>query len=174
MGADGSYTSKNSIILGKTNTSDSNISATGISDTQIFNNPAAGDYTLLEGGIAINKGNNTLYDPLIFGNLDLSGRSRVNETTIDLGAYESKNGVLGIGHVEKSNLITYPNPVKGDFFTIENARTDGNAILYDLSGKQVKSARIENGKAQVNVSGLAKGIYLLKTTKSEALKIIVE
>ncbi|WP_394773536.1 T9SS type A sorting domain-containing protein [Flavobacterium sp.] len=171
----GPYTSKNSIILGKTDTSNDNINATGISDTQIFNNPAAGDYTLLEGGIAINKGNNTLYDPLVFGNLDLSGRSRITETTIDLGAYESKNGTLGIiGYIEKSNLKTYPNPVKGDYFTIENASTDGNAILYDLTGKQLKSAKIENGKAQVDVSNLPKGIYLLKTTKSETLKIVVD
>ena len=168
------YTAKNSLILGKTDTANANIDATGISETQIFNNLSTGNYSLLEGGVTINKGDNTLYDPLVFGNVDLSGRPRINETTIDLGAYESKNGTLGIGNVEKSTLRTFPNPVKGDFFNIENASLDGNAILYDISGKQVKSVIIENGKAQVNVSNLPNGVYLLKTEKGESLKIIVE
>lgn len=168
------FTAKNSLLLGKTNLANGNIDATGISDTQIFNNPSGGNFSLLEGGIAVNKGNNAVYDSAIFGTLDLSGRPRINETTIDLGAYESKNGTLGVGEFEKSTLITYPNPVKGDFFTIENASVDGNAILYDMSGKEVKSAKIENGKAQVNVSNLSKGMYLLKTTKGKALKILVD
>jgi predicted outer membrane repeat protein len=168
------YTAKNSLLLDKKDTANGNIDATGISDTQIFNDTATGNFSLLEGGIALNKGNNTLYDPLVFGTLDLSGRPRINETTIDLGAYESKNGTLGLGNIEKPTLRTYPNPVKGDFFTIENASVDGNAVLYDMTGKQIKSVKIENGKAQMNVSDLSKGMYLLKTTKGEALKILVE
>jgi predicted outer membrane repeat protein len=168
------YTAKNSLLLNKTITANGNIDATGISDMQIFNNPSAGDYSLLEGGSAINKGNNALYDAALFGNLDITGKTRINETIIDLGAYESKNVTLGVGHIKKSTLRTYPNPVKDDFFNIENASVDGNATLYDISGKEVKSTKIENGKAQVNVGNLPNGIYVLKTAQGEALKILVE
>lgn len=165
---------KNSIVLGKTETSNGNINATGITDTQIFKDPSAEDYTLLEEGVAVNKGNNNLYDPSLFGNLDLSGKNRIYETTIDLGAYESRNGSLGIEQPNKPSFTAYPNPVKEGIFYIENAAIDGNAVLYDIYGKEVKFVKIENGKTQMNVSNLPKGIYLLKTTGNTALKILVE
>ncbi|QSB26132.1 right-handed parallel beta-helix repeat-containing protein [Flavobacterium sp. CLA17] len=168
------YTSKNSIILGKTDSTNGNLDATGINDTQIFKNPSTEDYTLPEGGIAINKGNNSLYDSSIYGTLDLSGKTRINETVIDLGAYEFFNGSLGIEDTAKPTFIAYPNPVKGGIFTIENSATDGIAVLYDISGKQVKMVKIENGKAEVNITNLPKGIYLLKTFNGKAFKIIVE
>ncbi|PBJ12198.1 T9SS type A sorting domain-containing protein [Flavobacterium sp. ACN6] len=168
------FTFKNSLLLGLKDTSNGNIDATGITDTQIFKSPSTEDYTLLEGGIAVNKGNNTLYDTALLGSLDLSGKSRINEIIIDLGAYESRNGSLGIAEPNKQHFTAYPNPVKEGVFYIENSSIDGNALLYDISGNEVKSVKIENGKANINVNNLPKGIYLLKTSGSKAFKIMVE
>ncbi|BFM44259.1 hypothetical protein CFS9_29000 [Flavobacterium sp. CFS9] len=168
------YTSKNSIIFGKIDNTNGNLDATGIIDTQIFKNPSAENYTPLEAGIAINKGNNALYDSSIYGTSDLAGKSRINETVIDLGAYESLNGSLGIERAAKPTFIAYPNPVKDGIFSIENSTKDGVAVLYDISGKQVKMVKIENGKAEVNVTNLPGGTYLLQAFDGKVFKIVVE
>lgn len=59
----------------------------------LFTNPAAGDYTLQACSPAINVGSNAYYDAGSTPNLsavttDLGGDMRIQDTTIDMGAYE--------------------------------------------------------------------------------------
>ncbi|HNS41352.1 MAG TPA: choice-of-anchor Q domain-containing protein, partial [Taishania sp.] len=81
----GTYTPQYSLIEGNTDFTNGNINPTGVTVTGVFTDPANGDYTLKFGSVAVNSGNNALNATTT----DLAGNTRVQNTTIDLGAYES-------------------------------------------------------------------------------------
>ena len=54
-----------------------------------------------------------------------------------------------------------PNPSK-DFVTIESPATDEEIAVTDLSGRKILTARIADGKAVLDISSLAEGIYLVR------------
>ncbi|MBB4119897.1 putative outer membrane repeat protein, partial [Mesonia hippocampi] len=86
---DGSnYTAKHSLIQGNSNTSNGNIDATGLSETDIFTDPVNGDYSLKDGSLAIDAGSNSLYTGDINNDTDLAGNTRLFGSTIDIGAFE--------------------------------------------------------------------------------------
>ncbi|MEZ4891260.1 MAG: T9SS type A sorting domain-containing protein [Crocinitomicaceae bacterium] len=60
-----------------------------LSTTNPFTNSATGDFTLNSSSVAINAGNNALYNGNINSDLDLGGNPRLNGVNIDMGAYES-------------------------------------------------------------------------------------
>jgi len=64
-------------------------------------------------------------------------------------------------------LKVYPNPSSGLMTFNKNI----SFTLYDVLGKEVLK---QQNKNSINVSNLEKGIYLLRTTKNETLKIIVK
>jgi surface protein len=104
----GSISITYSLVQGQTNASNGNIDATGVLDTDLFNDPANGDYSLKAGSIAINAGNNTLYTDAggsLTTDKDLGGNKRVFQSTIDLGAYESQTPIL----TPDANNILYVN-----------------------------------------------------------------
>ncbi|PTB94660.1 hypothetical protein C9994_11925 [Marivirga lumbricoides] len=92
----GDYTAQNSLIKGKGDTENGNIDATGLVETDIFNDPANGDFSLKYTSVALNAGSNTLYTDAggnLTNDLDLAGNLRLNNdlsgtATIDIGAYE--------------------------------------------------------------------------------------
>lgn len=67
------------------------------------------------------------------------------------------------------DLRIYPNPNSGDFYLEINemGRTSGDFILFDLVGNEVfRKSGIGDGKHQIDVSDLAKGMYV-SIVKSE-------
>lgn len=54
-----------------------------------------------------------------------------------------------------------PNPSK-DFVTIESPATDEEIAVTDLSGRKLLTASIADGKAVLDISSLAEGIYLVR------------
>ncbi|SFD99284.1 MBG domain-containing protein [Flavobacterium phragmitis] len=48
------------------------------------------NFALKPTSVAVNKGDNTLYETVIGGNKDIAGNTRFQNTTIDMGCYESK------------------------------------------------------------------------------------
>lgn len=79
---------------------------------------------------------------------------------------------------QKANFIVYPNPAK----TIVNIKVDnlvgkGEIILTDLLGKQIKQQLLSLGNNSINVSHLAKGMYLINIITEqgrEVKKVVVE
>ncbi len=56
-----------------------------------------------------------------------------------------------------------------------DARTSGE--LFDIMGQSRRKARLKNNTASMDVSGLQKGIYILKITiegKTEGHQVIIE
>ena len=158
-----------SLVQDLTDTSNGNISSTGITASDIFVSPIAptksiaGDYRLKDGAPVINKGDNSKYDVSVSGTIDLAGNTRIVGSVIDLGAYENQNNTtLAVTDtVVKVKAMVYPNPTTGIFF-VKTAVTM-KAALYDQSGKLVKSINLKIGENQVDISGFTQGMYLLKT-----------
>ena len=72
--------------------------------------------------------------------------------------------------LEKTPVI-YPNPVS----TILNINATCDKVqLIDFSGKKLFTIQLKNGEAQINISGLANGIYFLIPNAGKASKIIIQ
>ncbi len=82
-------------------------------------------------------------------NMALYAKYQENETT---SLKEEKTSALNI----------YPNPVE-DILTITSTIQSDNGIrLFDLAGKLINVYNAENGSTSIDVSGLTKGVYVLK------------
>jgi hypothetical protein len=71
----------------------------------------------------------------------------------------------------QSNVMidVYPNPVKNTL-TIRASgllSKTGNALITDINGKVIKHIAIESEATEVNVSGLASGVYIIKYTNEQ-------
>ncbi len=80
----------------------------------------------------------------------------------------------------KASLITrsavYPNPTKGRLTLAigTNALLESNAIIYDNNGRAVQQVRIVSAAQAINLEGLAKGIYYIRLSNGEILKVLKE
>jgi polygalacturonase len=78
-----------------------------------------------------------------------------------------------------ANFSCYPNPVKGDVFTVKADSGIENITIYNLSGAKIKEQNGDNSIQQtVNVKDFATGCYLvtikLNNGKENTLKVIKE
>ena len=89
----GNFATQSSMI--DDNTSGARVAATH-TITDVFTDPANGNYTLKTGSPATNAGDNTLYPNLNTNPRDLAGNPRLVGTAIDQGAYESPDGALPV------------------------------------------------------------------------------
>lgn len=74
----------------------------------------------------------------------------------------------GIAENRFSQLKIYPNPAV-DYIAIPADMKMLNAAIYNVTGQIISNVSIE--KSAVNVSGLTKGMYILKITTSEGAYI---
>ncbi len=128
---------------------------------------SAGDYTFLNDSSSI---------PIIF--------SEGSSTTLGYhggnphAAQTLTRSALGIEDFSLNATQVYPNPSKGNF-TIKAKTTLEQITIYTQTGAFVKTLKVESGNdsAEVDVSGLQTGVYLLElvnTTEKSWKKIIVE
>ena len=66
----------------------------------------------------------------------------------------------GIDDVTVAQVSIYPNPV-ADCLTI-NGAAGSEAVLYDMTGRQLASWTIVSDQQQLNTASLAQGIYMLR------------
>lgn len=88
-----------------------------------------------------------------------SGANTTGNITLDdiiVETYASK--VLAVGDVSKSKINLVKNTVVKDVLTFG---AKANVQVVNLNGQVVKSASVENGSS-LNLSSLAKGVYLIK------------
>jgi len=70
-----------------------------------------------------------------------------------------------VENLMNEHITIYPNPMQSSFH-IENC-ANAHVEIYTLQGTMVKSETLTSDNAQINVSGLSKGVYVVKiTTKS--------
>jgi len=74
----------------------------------------------------------------------------------------------GINQVpaNKDQVIVYPNPGEG-IFTIQTTAFDNTSVeVYNLLGEKILSDKLQNNNTQIDLSGLAKGMYQLRLIKN--------
>ena len=80
------------------------------------------------------------------------------------GDNEYSNTVaINITHTTKENISLYPNPAHSQITVVAN----GQVNIYDMSGKLVLT-KVVNGKAVIDISRLANGVYILRTQTGSA------
>jgi hypothetical protein len=84
---------------------------------------------------------------------------------------------LGVAKLNVSKLAVYPNPVtNGKLYISSDNSIQKQVAIYSLLGQKVLETRAANN-AEINVSKLAKGTYILNVTengKSESKKLIIK
>jgi uncharacterized repeat protein (TIGR01451 family) len=82
-----------------------------------------------------------------------------NAPVVTNSTYNTIMKITGLSNKEENIAALYPNPSNGSF-TIELNTTEKQSIqLFDITGNMVLSQTIENGKANIDASHLAAGIY---------------
>ena len=108
--------------------------------------------------------NGTLYLDTVenVGNFDLVFKVEIETET------------LGVAEYTKNDIKIYPNPAKNQIQISSKTPIQGDAILYNILGKAIKSFKLEN--AIIDISNLNSGVYLLelKTDKGVFVKRIIK
>ena len=95
----------------------------------------------------------TLEEDITF-NLVINGESKI--ITVNL--------TIGIAKIEDKVIHIYPNPIR-DKLIINDFKRGSLLEIFSISGKLVKQQNINN--ADINISDLPKGIYIVKVRNNE-------
>lgn len=97
-------------------------------------------------------------------------------TPFPIGTYTNTTASVRNNSIE--GFTTYPNPVLGSQFTITSNSTDRKEIsIFNVIGKKVLSSTISGVKADVDVSSISSGLYILKVTegnKTATSKLVIK
>lgn len=84
---------------------------------------------------------------------------------------------LAIDEAQAAKFRMYPNPAK-DAIYFADANFPATITIYDISGKKLIDATIENNETALNTSGLETGIYMVNVTDNSGVtstsKLIVK
>jgi len=158
-----------------------NLGLGNITSNPLFVNATNNDFRLFGNSPCVNNGNNT-YNTL---STDIRGKARIQNTTIDMGAYEWTSGTDPANNLTTgiennsihSDMQVYPNPSNGlvNFrFTSEN----GDKTMIDiltLTGQlvyRVFEGSVEQGMEQIVqfTKPLNEGLYIYKLTNGSLIK----
>ncbi len=115
---------------------------------------------------------------------DILSNTRIFNFTVDMGPYEFGSTPTGIPNNNSNTLISnaYPNPSNGITrisFTLPEGISNGEIVLFDLSGQEVKRFGVNNSADHILISAneFSAGIYYYRlqtaSHNSEAKKLIV-
>ncbi|WP_379963907.1 T9SS type A sorting domain-containing protein [Epilithonimonas sp. UC225_85] len=118
----------------------------------------------LESGSAFPEGNTVVVHNLVYEGI-----------VIDTCVFNVKvNKILNTTEVSQKQITFYPNPVK-DILTLSYFKEIENVVIYDMSGKKVFSKDINRKEADINLSNLTSGTYILNAKisgESKSFKIL--
>ena len=80
-----------------------------------------------------------------------------------LDQHSSSVEMTGTTDVSSVGVYAYPNPAKDVLnINLNGSLTNAEAIIYDMSGKQVLVNTLNNTENQVNIESLPNGIYMIQ------------
>jgi len=91
-----------------------------------------------------------------------------NEVSATISVYQINNDVLATESFDGASFAVYPNPVNGGVLYFSKP---ADVQLFDLTGRFVAE---KNNASSMNVSGLSKGIYIVKTKQGFSRKVIIK
>ena len=99
---------------------------------------------------------------------------RLKQTDIN-GGYKYSNIVrLRVNSKETINSVVYPNPTQG-LITIavgDNSLIGTEALLFDGSGRMLQRFKISANAQSIDLSRYVNGVYLIRLSNKEVLKIV--
>lgn len=86
--------------------------------------------------------------------------------------------IQGVGVNENASPVAmaHPNPTKGHVTVVANI-AEGEVVVCDLFGRQVTTASLREGHAELDLSGVAKGVYVARIAGdagSTTIKLTIE
>ena len=81
---------------------------------------------------------------------------------------QNRWALLSNEEFQQNQIKIFPNPVKGNEVTILSNKTI-LAEVYDVLGKKVKTQNITSNQKKLNITGLKKGVYLLRLKSDEGV-----
>lgn len=91
---------------------------------------------------------------------------------ITRGSYDlSITSTLGTGSFDNGSFSYYPNPVK-NILNLSYNQEISNVEVFNLVGQKVSSNTINANEAQINMSNLSNGAYMVKVTSNNQVKTI--
>jgi hypothetical protein len=89
------------------------------------------------------------------------------------------SGVTGVEDAARLGVQFFPNPASTYCNVLLNETWQGKTefVLYSMSGQQVRRQSAAGHEVQIDVSGLAPGLYMLKissNSKTAMVKIVKE
>jgi hypothetical protein len=96
---------------------------------------------------------------------DLAGNNRIQNSVVDLGAYEFNGMILSTNNYESNSIemTLYPNPAKNLLNLESEHLVIEQASIFDINGRLVKSFY----QKSTDVSSLAKGVYVVKAISED-------
>ena len=77
---------------------------------------------------------------------------------------------LSVNDFDLFDLSIYPNPVNGDYVTIQSSVSGGKNIeVYDITGKRLINTILSSDK--LDISSVSSGVYLVKVTIQGQIKV---
>nr|WP_315148842.1 T9SS type A sorting domain-containing protein [uncultured Flavobacterium sp.] len=107
---------------------------------------------------------NTITVYTLAGNNGISGTTLVKDgVTVVLG-----NKDFSAAEAQKATKI-FPNPARNEFYIAidTDIDKDAQAYIYDIQGRQIKSAKINDNVQTVNIQDLNAGEYLVKVVNGK-------
>lgn len=155
--------------------------ANNVTFNQTIDLPADGCYTFtindeFGDGICCNEGNGSYSLKTSNNTIIIQGGNFGSGESITFGAFEN----LSTDDFASANFIkVYPNPSNGIFNLKFDTTVDFQYEVYNLLGQTVKKGSSNSNQQQIDLSGNAEGVYLLKVTdavsnKTKNFKLIKE
>jgi hypothetical protein len=88
--------------------------------------------------------------------------------TFKISAYDAS---LGNNSFDSANFAYYPNPVKNTL-NLSYTKEISNVEVFNLLGQKVSSNVINANDAQIDMSNLSKGAYMVKVTSDNQVKTV--
>ena len=83
---------------------------------------------------------------------------------------------VGVGEISTLAAMVSPNPTTGSVM-IEASAVEGDVTIFDLFGRQVMSATLHDGRAKLDLSAFAKGVYVARISSeagTSTIKLVKE
>jgi arylsulfatase A-like enzyme len=137
-----------------------NVPSTGL---WCFQGGTPGDHTIT---VSLNGGQNTIkfFNAPLLDKIEISPLSSPSSLPIELTTFSKPDIVAGVARGQ-NGIEIFPNPTSGQISVI--GIDNGNYRIYDLQGKMLIEEVFNGG--EINISDLAKGVYLLQFNSIEKL-----
>ena len=83
---------------------------------------------------------------------------------------------VGVGEMSTLAATISPNPTTGKVMVEANVN-EGQVVVFDMLGKQMLTALVSNGRAELDLSAFAKGVYVARITSeagTSTMKVVKE